>query len=34
VFIDNHHRMFLGQITPEQFVETMKTETKKYWETH
>jgi len=34
VFITNHHQMFTGQMTPEKFIETMKVETKRYWETH
>jgi len=32
VLAPEHNKMFLGEITPEQFVEILVAETKKYWE--
>jgi raffinose/stachyose/melibiose transport system substrate-binding protein len=34
VLLPRHQEMFLGSITPEEFVEKMKAETVTYWETH
>lgn len=32
IFLPVHNEMFLGEITPERFIEKMKAETKGYWE--
>jgi ABC-type glycerol-3-phosphate transport system substrate-binding protein len=34
VILPEHNKMFLGQTTPEQFVETMVEKTKEYWKSH
>jgi len=32
VFSDKHQEMFVGQVSPEEFIETLQVETKRYWE--
>ena len=34
VLLPIHQEMFLGTITPDEFIEKMKAETVTYWETH
>jgi hypothetical protein len=31
VLTPEHNKMFLGEITPEQLVDTLATKTKEYW---